>query len=314
MSRATRVGFTDAYLGRTRPFALGVRVARRDPRQTAFVDGVVVEIPARVDGSGRAIVRAPARDRHPIALLLGSRHYDGHVREACVAVLAERAEGGPDHFPFLLLAIGDYVEQVSERAATSLLSWNADDLRYYALSNPALVALVRARTVSYGIGVDATTRLQELIAGPDWFSRALVDPIAPTHQEFDKRIDAQFPYFDETAWRAAIELAHRVSPWSEWQVCYEIICVPGRLNIGRDLRLAMLEVWAARFGREPATLFLALGTELITQGRVPRDQLLAARSAIGGETLATWMLDNLSDYVDWPRGGGPRQRRIRKKK
>jgi hypothetical protein len=270
------------------------------------VDGVAVEIPARVDGSRRAVTRAPWEDRRPITLLLGTRHYDGYIREACVAALAERAEQGPDHFPFLLLAIGDYVEQVSDRAAAALLAWEADDLRYNAMSNPALVALVRARSVSYGIGMDATARLLELMAEPDWFSRALASPVVPTYTEFDEQVDARFPYFDDAAWRSAIELAHRVSPWSEWQVCYEIVCIPGRLYIDRDRRVEMLDLWAARFGREPASLFLALGKDVITRGRVSSDDLLSARSAIGEDKLANWMLDNLADYVDWPRGGGPK--------
>lgn len=296
-NRAERVGFTREYLGRARLVGLGLWIVSRDSRHWAFVSGVPVEIPARVDGSKRAVLRALGEDDPPIALLLGTRHQDGYIREASVAALAERGEQSADHFPFLLLAIGDYVHQVADRAATALLGWDPEQLRHHAVANPGLVGLVRARTLSYGIGVDATTRLAALIAEPDWFSRTLASGVVPDLETFDQHTDTRFPYFDDVAWRAAVELAARVSPWAEWQVLYEVLCPPRGDELGRDRQLMMLGVWAEQFGREPASTFLLLGNEIATHGGVSREQLLAARSAVGADNHAHRMLDNLEAFL-----------------
>lgn len=185
---------------------VGVHIENRDARHVAMVDGVRVEVPNRVSGNKRDILRPIDEDDQPIALLLGTRHQNGYIREASVVTLVERAPWFAEHFPFLLLAVGDYVYQVSDRAAAELLSWDRDELRYLAVANPALMALVRARSLSYGVGVDATTRLAELVAQPDWFSGTLASGATPTWDEFDRRTDARFPYFNNRAWRSAVAL------------------------------------------------------------------------------------------------------------
>lgn len=295
--RAERLGFTGRYLGRTLALSLRVRVTSRDPRQIAMVDGVRVELPKRVGGSRRDVLRPVDEDHRPIAMLLGTRHHDGHIREASVAALVDRNGWWPaNEFPFLLLAVGDYVHQVADRAAAELLSWDRDDMRYLLVANPTLLALVRARSLSYEVATDATARFVQLVAEPDWFSSTLAGGVTPTWDEFDERTDARFPYFDEVAWRAAVHVAALVGPVAEWQVLHEILCPPGVL-IGRDRQLAMVDAWAAQFGREPASIFLELGRQLVLTGELSTQQLHTAATAIGNDEAAHWMLETLKQFV-----------------
>lgn len=261
-----------------------------------MVNGVRVEVPNRVSGSEGSILRPVDEDHQPIALLLGTRHQSGYIREASVAAIAERGRQNAENFPFLLLAVGDYVHQVADRAVAELRSWDRDELRYLAVTNATLLGLVRARSLSYEVAVDATARLVQLVAEPDWFSATVATGRTPTSDEFDRMTDCRFPYFDEPAWRAAVTLAARVGPVAEWQVLYEILCPAGVL-IGRDRQLAMLEVWAAQFGREPASTFLDLGKQIVLTGAVSQEQLRAAAVAVGEDESAQWMLDNLGQFV-----------------
>lgn len=135
----------------------------------------------------------------------------------------------------------------------------------------------------------------------DWFSLALAGGRIPDLETFEYQVDARFPYFDEIAWRAAIELAPLVSPWAEWHVLYEILVPPASVALDRDHQLAMLEAWAKRFGREPASTFLSLGREIVARGEISPEHFQAARSAVENDEGAHWTLDSLASYLPWSR-------------
>lgn len=65
----------------------------------------------------------------------------------------------------------------------------------------------------------------------------------------------------------------------------------------------MLEAWAAQFGREPASIFLELGEQIVLTGAVSGPQLQAAGAAIGTDETAHWMLENLEQFVPPTRAG-----------
>jgi hypothetical protein len=74
-------------------------------------------------------------DAGAIALCLGARHHDGHVREACLKqlLLQERAWT----VPFVVHLCGEYVLEIIEVIGAALPEWNADALERYLRENRA---------------------------------------------------------------------------------------------------------------------------------------------------------------------------------
>lgn len=93
-----------------------------------------------------ACTRLPG-DAGVLALCLGTRHHDGHLREACVKqlLLQERAWT----VPFVVHLCGEYVLEIVERIGAALPAWNTDALARYLRENPAYLATLERRAVSY---------------------------------------------------------------------------------------------------------------------------------------------------------------------
>ena len=82
-----------------------------------------------------------------IALCLGTRHHDGHLREACVRQLLQQQRAWT--VPFVVHLCGEYVLQIVEVIGAALPAWNGEALARYLRENPAYVATLERRAVSY---------------------------------------------------------------------------------------------------------------------------------------------------------------------
>jgi hypothetical protein len=112
-------------------------------------DGRLLRIPARTYYHREQLLACTqlAGDAGVLALCLGTRHHDGHLREACLKqlLLQERAWT----VPFVVHLCGEYVLEIVERIEAALPAWNADALARYLRENPAYVATLERRAVSY---------------------------------------------------------------------------------------------------------------------------------------------------------------------
>ncbi|WP_219116176.1 hypothetical protein [Janthinobacterium sp. UMAB-56] len=112
-------------------------------------DGCLLRIPARTYYQREQLLAGTqlAGDAGAIALCLGTRHHDGHLREACLKqlLLQERAWT----VPFVVHLCGDYVLEIVERIEAALPAWNADALARYLRENCAYLATLQRRAVSY---------------------------------------------------------------------------------------------------------------------------------------------------------------------
>lgn len=112
-------------------------------------DGRLLRIPVRTYYRREQLLACAglAGDAGAIALCLGTRHHDGHLREHCVAqlLLQQRAWTAP----FVVHLCGEYVLEIVERIGAALPAWNAQALARYLRENPAYVATLERRTVSY---------------------------------------------------------------------------------------------------------------------------------------------------------------------
>ncbi len=91
-------------------------------------DGQVLQIPTRTYYDSERLLACTrlAGDAGVIALCLGARHHDGHVREACLRqlLLQERAWT----VPFVVHLCGEYVLEIIEVIGAVLPAWNAATL------------------------------------------------------------------------------------------------------------------------------------------------------------------------------------------
>lgn len=112
-------------------------------------DGRLLRIPVRTYYAREQLLACTrlAGDAGVVALCLGTRHHDGHLREACLKqlLLQERAWTAP----FVVHLCGEYVLEIVERIGAALPAWNADALARYLRENPAYVATLERRVASY---------------------------------------------------------------------------------------------------------------------------------------------------------------------
>ncbi|WP_143450261.1 hypothetical protein [Janthinobacterium sp. BJB446] len=123
--------------------------SRTHPPFAVCQDGEALLIPTRTYYESQrllACTQLPG-DAGVIALCLGTRHHDGHLREACLKqlLLQERAWT----VPFVVHLCGEYVLEIVEAIGALLPAWNAQALARYLRENPAYVDTLQRRAVSY---------------------------------------------------------------------------------------------------------------------------------------------------------------------
>lgn len=122
---------------------------RAHPPFAVYQNGEAVLIPTRTYYDREQLLtctRLPG-DVGVLALCLGTRHHDGHVREACSRqlLLQERAWT----VPFVVHLCGEYVLEIIEAIGAALPAWNAQALARYLRENRAYVDTLERRAVSY---------------------------------------------------------------------------------------------------------------------------------------------------------------------
>ena len=140
------------------PAALAVTVAqllpalgssRAHPPFAVYQNGEALLIPTRTYYDREQLLACTqlAGDAGVIALCLGTRHHDGHLREACVRqlLLQERAWT----VPFVVHLCGEYVLEIVEVIGAALPAWNTQALARYLRDNRAYVDTLERRAVSY---------------------------------------------------------------------------------------------------------------------------------------------------------------------
>ena len=115
--------------------------------------GEALLLPVRVYYPPAALLAGVAQegDAGLIALCLGTRHHDGHVRERCIQGVLER--GAPWAMPFVLQALDDYVLPVVLRIEAARIAgargWDESIAVRLAGENPAWFATLERRAISY---------------------------------------------------------------------------------------------------------------------------------------------------------------------
>jgi len=94
-----------------------------------------------------SLIRSSTGDTKILAQCLGSRHWDGFVREECVRqlMLCDR----PWVVPFVVQLLGEYVLEIVHAIASALPSVNRSTYGEFARENPELVAITGRRITSY---------------------------------------------------------------------------------------------------------------------------------------------------------------------
>lgn len=118
---------------------------------TVLVQGEKLSAPYRVyyePANLRSAIAGSTGDTRMLALCLGSRHWDGYIREECVRELV--AVGRPWVVPFVVQLIGEYVVEIVEAAAATVIS-DASSAQFadFVRENPAFMATTRRRVTSY---------------------------------------------------------------------------------------------------------------------------------------------------------------------
>lgn len=122
------------------------------PRHAIIVNvaGETLRIPDRLyydpDLLRRELNNAQA-DTRLILLCLGTRHYDGYLRQECLRELLK------DETPWLTLYIvqlaGEYVAEIAEDVARAFVERSPASLQPFVLENPAYLATLERRVTSY---------------------------------------------------------------------------------------------------------------------------------------------------------------------
>ncbi|MBV7537949.1 hypothetical protein KW842_19435 [Duganella sp. sic0402] len=105
-------------------------------------------IPVRLYFPGE-LLQTPLDDdiAQTMLLCLGSRHHDGHLRQACVAQLLQRKEAWLA--PFVIQLLGEYVVEIAEVIRAGLQQVDLAPYRQFMADNPRYIHTVESRIISY---------------------------------------------------------------------------------------------------------------------------------------------------------------------
>ena len=95
----------------------------------------------------RELIQNSSGDERTLALCLGTRHWDGFVREKCVRELV--GVDRPWVAPFTVHLIGEYVVEIAQVIATALGEVNKVAYGEFVRENPRFMATIRRRVTSY---------------------------------------------------------------------------------------------------------------------------------------------------------------------
>lgn len=95
----------------------------------------------------RAAIARSSDEAQLVALCLGTRHWDGYLREECLRQIV--AVDRPWLAPFVVQLLGEYVIEIVEVIAATLHEHGPERLAGFARENPQFMATTRRRATSY---------------------------------------------------------------------------------------------------------------------------------------------------------------------
>ena len=147
------IAFPSGLRSAVRNAITSVTIGEWHPPTHAFIvnmGGEVLRIPYRVyydpDLLRRQLSDLPAAARL-ILLCLGTRHYDGYLRQECLRELVKSE--APWLTPYVLQLAGEYVVEITEDVASAIGEHNPAALRAFASENSAYLATLARRITSY---------------------------------------------------------------------------------------------------------------------------------------------------------------------
>jgi hypothetical protein len=133
------------------PALRGNEVAPASPDGfSVIVGGEQLAAPYRVYYAApdlRAVIDGSREDSRTLALCLGTRHWDGYVREECLRSLI--ADRRPWAAPFIVQLLGEYVVEIAQAILAVLQQGYVAGLAEFVTDNPSFMATTRRRVVSY---------------------------------------------------------------------------------------------------------------------------------------------------------------------
>lgn len=95
----------------------------------------------------RSVIVRSSGETRAVALCLGTRHWDGFVRQECLRQLVEAER--PWAAPFIVQLLGEYVVEIAHVIVTALRDGYVAGLAQFVIDNPSFMATTRRRVVSY---------------------------------------------------------------------------------------------------------------------------------------------------------------------
>lgn len=120
------------------------------PGFTAKIDGALLHAPYRVYYDERELqqcLQDSSGPTHQLALCLGSRHANGHVRETCLRQLL--AHDCDWVLPFVVRAAGEYVLEISEHLTAQTHRLSPHSYGRFAAENPDFLTACKQQAASY---------------------------------------------------------------------------------------------------------------------------------------------------------------------
>lgn len=147
------MAFPSRLRSAVRDAVASLTVGESHPPGQAFianVEGEALRIPYRVyydpDLLRRRIKDVQAVDRL-VFLCLGTRHYDGYLRQECLLELVKNE--APWLTPYVFQLAGEYVVEIAEDVANAIGEHNSATLRAFASENSTYLATFERRITSY---------------------------------------------------------------------------------------------------------------------------------------------------------------------
>lgn len=124
------------------------------PGFTVQVRGELLHAPYRVYYDERNLQQCIQKTSGPaqiLALCLGSRHSNGHVREACLRQLLQMEAACNQDWvvPFVIRLSSDYVRQIAELVADHIPQLSTQSYGCFAAENPDFITLRKQQVASY---------------------------------------------------------------------------------------------------------------------------------------------------------------------
>jgi hypothetical protein len=95
----------------------------------------------------RSVIARSSGETQALALCLGTRHWDGFIRQECLGQLVDAER--PWTAPFIVQLLGEYVVEIAQVILAALQEGYVAGLAQFVIDNPSFMVTTRQRVVSY---------------------------------------------------------------------------------------------------------------------------------------------------------------------